>query len=252
MNEYKQQNIVVAGPDTISITIEWVMTEIMKHPNIMKEVHKELEKVVGRNTQVEEYHTPKLHYLNAVVKETLRLHPVGPILIPHRSSESCIVGGYTIPKDTNVHVNVWAIQRDPEIWENPLEFKPERFLSGTGKSDCSGNDFTYMPFGSGRRVCAGISLVERMLPHVLASMLHLFEWRLPEGTDLDLTEKFGIVMKKATPLIAIPVPRWIADSRDQYTKERLDAINNEFKLYRFHTKLNCAYACPKGLSTEKR
>ncbi|KAF6163096.1 hypothetical protein GIB67_013795 [Kingdonia uniflora] len=148
------------------------MAEIMKHPKIMKKVYEELEKVVGRNTQVEEYHTPKLHYLNVMVKETLRLHPVGPILIPYSSSESCIVGRYTIPKDTNVHVNVCAIQRDLEIWEYTLEFKPERFLSVTGKSNCIGNDFTYMPFGSGRRVCAGIALVERMLPHILTSMLY--------------------------------------------------------------------------------
>ncbi|KAF6152598.1 hypothetical protein GIB67_013045 [Kingdonia uniflora] len=202
------ENIVVGGTDTTSVTAEWAMAEMMKHPDIMNKVQEELEKVVGRNNQVEEYHILKLHYLNAVVKETLRLHPVGPLLIPHRSSESCVVAGYTVPKDTQVFVNAWAIQRGPEIWENPLEFQPERFLRGASKWDYSGNDFSYIPFGSGRRICPGISLVERMLPYVLASLVHLFEWQLPEGTDLELSGRFGILLKKTTPLIAIPVPRF--------------------------------------------
>ncbi|KAF6168576.1 hypothetical protein GIB67_005188 [Kingdonia uniflora] len=201
-------DIVVAGTDTTSTTFEWAMTEMMNNPKIMKKVQDELEKVVGRNNFVEEADLPQLHYLNAVVKETLRLHPAVPLLIPRCPSESCIVGGYTIPKGAQVLVNAWAIQRDPEVWENPLKFEPERFLRGTSKWDFKGNDFRYIPFGSGRRICAGIGVVERMLPHVLASFVHLFEWHLPEGVDLDLLEKFGIVLKKNTPLIVIPVPRF--------------------------------------------
>ncbi|KAF6147551.1 hypothetical protein GIB67_008808 [Kingdonia uniflora] len=168
-------DIILVGTDTISATFEWAMTEMMKHPEIMKKVQEELETVVGKNNSVEEAHLPKLHYLNAVVKETLRLHPAALLLVPRRSSESCVVGGYTIPKGTLVFVNAWAIQRDPKVWENPLEFKPERFMRGTSKWDYSGNDFRYIPFGSGRRTCAGIGIVVMMLPYFLASFVHLFE-----------------------------------------------------------------------------
>lgn len=104
-------------------------------------------------------------------------------------------------------MNMGYIQRDPKIWDKPLEFRPERFLEDPGKYDLSGNNFTYMPFGSGRRVCAGLALAERMLPYVLASLLHSFEWELPQGVELDLLDKFGLVVKKMEPLVAIPRPR---------------------------------------------
>ncbi|KAJ0083126.1 hypothetical protein Patl1_11935 [Pistacia atlantica] len=106
-----------------------------------------------------------------------------------------------------VMLNVWAIHRDPALWENPLEFKPERFLDDPEKFDYLGNNFKYVPFGSGRRMCAGIPLAERVLMFILASLLHSFEWKLPDGAELNLTEKFGIVIKKSEPLIAIPTPR---------------------------------------------
>ncbi|KAF6152600.1 hypothetical protein GIB67_013047 [Kingdonia uniflora] len=155
-----------------------------------------------------ESHIPKLYYLNAAVKETLCVHPVVPLLVSRRPSESCIMAGYTIPIGTQVFINAWVIQRDPQFWGNPLEFQPERFLRGTSKWDYSGTDFQYIPFGSGRRICTGIFLVERKVPYLIGPLLHLFEWQLAEGTDLDLTEKFGVVLKKVTPLIAIPVPRF--------------------------------------------
>lgn len=150
---------------------------------------------------------PKLHYLEAVFKETLRLHPALPLLIPRHPSQSSIVGGYTIPKDTKVFLNVWAMHRDPEALDEPSEFKPERFLSYPCKWDYSGNNFQFLPFGSGRRICPEIPLAEKMVMYALASLLHAFHWKLPEGEELDLSEKFGIVMKKSKPLIAIPGQR---------------------------------------------
>ncbi|KAK9276364.1 hypothetical protein L1049_006183 [Liquidambar formosana] len=99
------------------------------------------------------------------------------------------------------------MHRDPQVWDNPSEFKPERFLIDPSRWDYSGNNFQYLPFGSGRRICPGIPLAERMLVYVLASLLHSFEWQLPKGNDLDLSEKFGIVLKKKIPLIAIPARR---------------------------------------------
>ena len=185
------------------------MAELMQHPLVTKKVHEELAEVVGMDSCVEEFHLPKLKYLDAVVKETFRLHPAQPLLVPHRASESSSIGGYTIPKDTTLMLNVWAIHRDPRLWDNPLEFRPERFLNDgiASKFDYSGKNFQYLPFGSGRRKCAGIALAERLLMFVLASFLHSFEWKLPVGTKLDLSEKYGFVTKKKEPLVAIPTPR---------------------------------------------
>ncbi|RZC92682.1 hypothetical protein C5167_028457 [Papaver somniferum] len=200
---------VVAGTETTSTTIEWVMTELMQHPKIMKRVQAELDQVVGTNNTVEESHLPKLHYLDAVVKETLRLHPVAPFLIPHSPSSSCEIGGYIIPKGSTVFCNVWAMQRDPEAWNDPLRFQPERVLNAESVKtfDYNGKNFGYLPFGSGRRIYAGIPLAEGMLMFVLASLLHSFNWGLPKDTKLDDTETFGLALKKSTSLVVISTPR---------------------------------------------
>lgn len=197
--------MVVGGSDTSSNTIEFAMAEIMNNPEVMRKAQQELEAVVGKENVVEESHIQKLPYLDAVMKETLRLHPVLPLLVPHCPSETCTVGGYTIPKGSRVFLNVWAIQREPSIWENPLDFDPDRFLNGNW--DYSGSDFSYLPFGSGRRICAGIAMAERMVLYSLATLLHSFDWKLPHGEEVDLTEKFGIVLKKKIALVAIPTPR---------------------------------------------
>nr|XP_023879126.1 geraniol 8-hydroxylase-like isoform X1 [Quercus suber] len=198
-------DMVVGGTETTSNTIEFAMAEIMNKPEVMRKTQQELEAVVGKDNIVEESHIHKLPYLHAVMKETLRLHPALPLLVPHCPSETCTVGGYTIPKGSRIFVNVWAIQRDHSIWENPLNFDPERFLNS--KWDYSGNDFNYFPFGSGRRICAGTAMAERMVIYSLATLLHSFDWNLPPGEKLDITEKFGIVLKKKIPLVAIPTPR---------------------------------------------
>ncbi|KAL0295863.1 UNVERIFIED_CONTAM: Flavonoid 3'-monooxygenase [Sesamum angustifolium] len=188
-------------------TIEWVMAELMRNPKVMKNAYKELNEVVGLNNIVEEFHIPKLVYLDAVIKETLRIHPIGPFLTPRTPNQSCTVGGYSIPKDSTVFINVYSIHMNPLSWDNPLEFMPERFLGNFGKRDFSGNDFNYIPFGSGRRICAGLPLAERMLRYLLASLLHSFDWQLPKGEKVDLEDTFGPVLRKKNPLVAIPSPR---------------------------------------------
>ncbi|KAI3453589.1 hypothetical protein Pfo_010252 [Paulownia fortunei] len=200
-------DIVVGGTDTTATTVEWVMAELLHNPGVMEKVQQELTDVVGVNNIVEESYISKLHYLDAVVKETLRLHPPLPLLVPRFPSQSCIIGGFTIPKESRVFLNMWSIQMDPQVWENPSEFQPDRFLNGTGNFDYMGNSFQYLPFGSGRRVCPGLPLAERMVMYLLATLLHSFEWRLPEGERIDLSENFGIVMRKRTPLFAIPYQR---------------------------------------------
>lgn len=200
-------DIVVGGTDTTATMITWTMAELLLHPQIMNKVSEELRKVIGLNHVVEESHLPKLHYLDAVVKETLRLHPPIPLLVPHVSTQTCKVSGYNIPKGTKTFLNVWSIHRDPNVWDNPLEFRPERFLDDANEYDFAGNNFHFLPFGSGRRVCAGIPLAERTSMYVLATLLHSFEWKLPKDSKIDLDAMFGIVLKKSTPLIAIPTPR---------------------------------------------
>ncbi|KAL0283199.1 UNVERIFIED_CONTAM: Flavonoid 3'-monooxygenase [Sesamum angustifolium] len=200
-------DIVIGGTDTSSTTIEWVMAEFMHNSEVMRKVHKELNEVVGLNNIVEEYHIQKLVYLDAVIKETLRIHPIGPFLTPRAPSQSCNVGGYSIPKDSTIFINVWTVQMDPLTRDNPSEFMPERFLGNSWKWDFSANNFNYIPFGSGRRICAGLPLAERMLRYCLASLLHSFDWRLPKGEILDMEDRFGVVLRKRTPLVAIPSPR---------------------------------------------
>ncbi|KAK4728581.1 hypothetical protein R3W88_021569 [Solanum pinnatisectum] len=200
-------DIVIGGTDSTITTVEWVMTELLNNLETMSKVQQELKHVVGMNNIVEESHLPELHYLDAVLKETLRLHPALPLLLPKRLSQSAIVGGYTIPEGTKVFLNVYAIHRDPQVWESPLEFQPERFLSRSTNFDYAGNNMKYLPFGSGRRICAGLPLAEKMVMFMLASLLHSFDWKLPEGEKVDLSEGFGLVIKKSERLFAIPTPR---------------------------------------------
>ncbi|KAK9068008.1 hypothetical protein SSX86_012119 [Deinandra increscens subsp. villosa] len=203
-------DIVLAGTDTTSTMVEWVMAEILHNPDVIRRVKDELTEVIGMKDIVKESHLPKLTYLDAVIKETFRLHPPLPLLVHRSPDESCMVAGYNIPKGCIVYINVWAIHRDPRNWTNPLEFKPERFLNDNW--DYNGNNFKFLPFGAGRRICPGIPLGEKMLMYILASLLHSFEWSLPKHGELELSDEFGYVTKKKVPLMAIPSQR-LCDAR---------------------------------------
>ncbi|CAI0413600.1 unnamed protein product [Linum tenue] len=202
-------DILVGGTDTTSTMLEWTMAQLVKHPDAMSKVYKELNEIVGQNDIVEESHLPNLTYLEAVIKETFRIHPALPLLVPRCPSRTCELGGYTIPKGTIVYLNAYALHTDPQLWEDPLEFKPDRFLSveDDTKFDFQGNNFQFLPFGSGRRVCPGQPLAVNTLKYVLATLLHSFDWKLPAGTELELEDKFGIVIKKMNPLVLVPTPR---------------------------------------------
>ena len=206
-------DVFAAGSDTIAITVEWAMAELLRNPSAMARASVELDGALGNKETVEEADAASLPYLQAVVKEAMRLHPVAPILLPHLAAEDGVeVGGYTVPKGSTVIFNVWAIMRDPGVWEWPDEFLPERFLDKAAGVEFRGKDFEFIPFGAGRRLCPGLPMAERVVPHIVASLLHGFDWRLPEGVspeqlDLNLSEKFITVNVLAIPLRVVPVVR---------------------------------------------
>lgn len=199
------QDMFVAGTDTSSSTVEWGMTEILRKPEVYKKVVAELDRVVGNNRFVEENDIPKLTYFQAAVKEVFRLHPGVPLLIPHRTNEACEVYGYHVPKHAIVFVNVWGMARDPNVWPEPYEFRPDRFVGGN--IDVKGQDFELLPFGTGRRSCVGMPLGHRMVHYSLASLLHAFEWNFSDEIMEDMTEKVAITLQKAKSLVGVPKPR---------------------------------------------
>ncbi|KAK1371691.1 putative flavonoid 3'-monooxygenase [Heracleum sosnowskyi] len=194
--------------DTTSTTIEWIFSEILRHPRVMKKVQKELEQVVGMDKMVEESDLESLEYLNIIIKEAMRLHPVAPLLLPHHSIEDCMVDRFFIPKNSRVIINVWAVGRYPKVWTDAEKFLPERFCESN--IDLRGRDFELIPFGSGRRGCPGMQLGLTIVHLVVAQLLHYFNWDLPNGmqpSELDMTEEFGVLVGRATHLIAIPTCR---------------------------------------------
>nr|CAN62887.1 hypothetical protein VITISV_025543 [Vitis vinifera] len=201
-------NLFVAGTDTSSSTIEWALAEMLKKPSIFQRAHEEMDQVIGRSRRLEESDLPKLPYLRAICKESFRLHPSTPLNLPRVASEACEVNGYYIPKNTRVQVNIWAIGRDPDVWENPEDFAPERFLSEKHANiDPRGNDFELIPFGSGRRICSGNKMAVIAIEYILATLVHSFDWKLPDGVELNMDEGFGLTLQKAVPLLAMVTPR---------------------------------------------
>ncbi|KAK3140486.1 hypothetical protein QOZ80_5AG0401680 [Eleusine coracana subsp. coracana] len=201
-------DIFLAAGNTTRITVEWAMAMLLKHPDKMDKVRAELAANIGSKDFVEDSDLGKLPYLHAVVKETLRLHPAAPLLPRAVVSDGGIsLAGFTVPNGTNVLVNLWAMGRDPAAWTQPDEFVPERFLSGgDGNNSPAAVDFAYRPFGAGQRMCPGMDLAARLVPLLLASFLHRTAWRLPDGLDqVDLTERYSMVLELATPLRAVPV-----------------------------------------------
>ncbi|KAL0359459.1 UNVERIFIED_CONTAM: cytochrome [Sesamum angustifolium] len=201
-------DLFAAGTDTSAITIEWALAELINHPNILAKAAQEIDSVVGNDRLVQESDMPNLPYLQAIVKETLRLHPTGPLIV-RESSKDCTISGYHIPAKTRLFLNVWAVGRDPNHWENGLEFRPERFLSedgnGKGQLDVRGQHYHFLPFGSGRRGCPGTSLALLVVQTTLAAMIQCFEWKV-EGS-VDMEEGPGLTLPRAHPLICFPVVR---------------------------------------------
>ncbi|RLN35357.1 hypothetical protein C2845_PM03G20360 [Panicum miliaceum] len=217
------QDIIAGGTESSAVTIEWAMSELLRHPDAMAAATDELDRVVGRRRWVTERDLPDLPYIDAVVKETLRLHPVGPLLVPHHAREDTVVAGYDVPAGARVLVNAWAIARDPASWPDaPDAFRPERFLGGGGAAgvDVRGAHFELLPFGAGRRICPAYDLAMKLVAAGVASMVQGFAWRLPDGVapeDVSMEEHVGLSTKRKVPFVAIAEPRLPAHLYDDAT-----------------------------------
>ncbi|KAM3286278.1 geraniol 8-hydroxylase [Capsicum chacoense] len=200
-------DLFVAGTDTSSNVMEWAMAELLKAPEIMKKAQAELSEVIGEGKAIEEDDVVRLPYLQCIIKETYRLHPPAPFLVPREAGQDVEVCGYTVPKGSKLMVNAWVIGRDSTLWEDSLVFNPDRFKDS--KLDVRGQDFKLIPFGAGRRICPGLPLAIRMVPVMLGTLLNTFNWKI-EGDiapkDLDMQEKFGLTLARLHPLRAVPLP----------------------------------------------
>ncbi|XP_004310039.1 PREDICTED: cytochrome P450 71A25-like isoform X1 [Fragaria vesca subsp. vesca] len=205
-------DMFLAGTDTIATLAEWTMAEIIKHPKVMSKLQTEIRAVnKGEEDILTEDDVINMHYLNAVIKETLRLHPPLPLIMPRQSTQDVELNGYNIKANTQIIVNVWQIGRDRKSYYKPDEFEPERFLNPNSDISYKGNDFELIPFGAGRRMCPGIQFATTVNEIALANLLHKFDWTLPaaggvRSEDLDMTETSGITVHKKHPLKAFAAP----------------------------------------------
>jgi cytochrome P450 len=200
-------NILAAGTSTSALTIEWALGEMMNHPTMLKKLLTELDTVVGKDKLVDESDLPQLPYLQAIIKETLRLHCPLPLLT-RKASEDCTIDGHFVPAGTPVLLNYWAVGRDPEYWKDSLEFNPERFSDDNkgNEIDFRGQHFQLLPFGTGRRMCPGATLGLLVVTTGFAALVQCFEWPSAEGS-VDMTEGPGVTLTRARPLFMTPKPR---------------------------------------------
>ncbi|XP_030511215.2 cytochrome P450 71D11-like [Cannabis sativa] len=198
-------DIFIAGSETSALTVDWAMVEMMRNQRVMKKAQDEVREVFGRNGSRDESSINEMKYLKSLVKETLRLHPPAPLLLPRESREKCKINGYEIPKKTRMMINIWAIGRDSKYWIEPESFIPERFVGSS--IDFKGSNFEFIPFGAGRRICPGMSFGITNVELSLALLLYHFDWKLPNGMepkDLDMTEFSAITLRRKADLYLIP------------------------------------------------
>ncbi|KAJ8775160.1 hypothetical protein K2173_020164 [Erythroxylum novogranatense] len=198
-------DMFVAGTSTSSAVIEWAMSEMMKNPRILRKAQAEVREVYKGKETIDETNLHMLNYLNLVIKETLRMYPPGAILVPRLAGEKTEIDGYEIPRKSTVLVNAWAINRDPNYWEDAETFYPERFADNS--IDYKGTHYEYIPFGAGRRMCPGISFGLAVVELGLASLLYHFDWEIADGVkpaDLDMTESWSGDLVRKNNLFLIP------------------------------------------------
>ncbi|KAM3237422.1 cytochrome 81C13 [Capsicum chacoense] len=203
--------LLVAGTETTSMTIQWAMGLLLAQPEAFQKLRAEIDSNVGNERLLNESDFTNLPYLHCVINETLRLHPPVPLLLPHYSSEDCTVGGYHVPKHTILMVNAWAIHMDPELWDEPEKFKPERFEAMEGEKEAF--NYKFLPFGMGRRACSGANMGMRTVSLVLGSLVQLFDWENVEFEekiyDKDACDNYKskVTSSKDKPFETICIPR---------------------------------------------
>ncbi|XP_057781069.1 nicotine N-demethylase CYP82E3-like [Salvia miltiorrhiza] len=200
-------NLILAGSDTTSTHMTWILSLLLNNTRAMQQTQAEIDDKVGKDRWVQESDIKNLVYLQAVVKEALRLFPPGPLAVPHEAMEDCRVAGYHVARGTRILVNVWKLHRDPRVWEEPDEFVPERFLTRHADVDFTGHHHEFIPFGSGRRSCPGITFATQVTHLTMARLIQGFEFRTPLDEPVDMTEGLGITLPKATPLRVLVAPR---------------------------------------------
>ncbi|KAL5707175.1 hypothetical protein ACHQM5_025260 [Ranunculus cassubicifolius] len=201
--------LFAAGIDTSSGSMEWAMSLLLNNPDVMQKAQEEIDANVEQGRLLNESDLHKLPYLHCIINETLRMYPAGPLLVPHESSEDCVIGGYNIPRRTMLLANLWSIQHDPNIWDEPMKFKPERFNGVEGTRD----GYKFMPFGSGRRGCPGEGFAMQVLGMTLGALLQCFHWERIGEEMVDMSEGTGgLTLHKAQPLVAKCRPRSVASS----------------------------------------
>ncbi|KFK30360.1 hypothetical protein AALP_AA7G251200 [Arabis alpina] len=191
--------MMIAGTDTSAVTLEWAMSSLLNNPEALEKAKEEIDENIGQERLIDEPDLANLPYLQNIVSETFRLYPAAPLLVPRSPTEDIKIGGYDIPRGTMVMVNAWAIHRDPELWNEPEKFKPERFNEGGEEEDVH----KLMPFGNGRRSCPGAGLGQRIVTLALGSLIQCFEWGKVTGEEIDMSETPGMAMRKKVPLRAL-------------------------------------------------
>ncbi|KAL5987207.1 hypothetical protein ACLOJK_041204 [Asimina triloba] len=201
------QILIEAGTDTTAVALAWGISLLINHPDVVKKAQAEVDTHVGQDRNVDDSDIKNLPYIQAIVKETLRLYPPAPLAIPHMAMEDCQIGGYHVPKGTHVMLNLWRLQRDPSVWAEPDEFRPERFFTTHVGTDVRGQHFELLPFGSGRRSCPGQALAIPVLQLTLARLIHGFDFSTPKGGPIDMTERLHITLNKANLVEVMVSPR---------------------------------------------
>ncbi|KAL1538037.1 cytochrome P450 71D9-like [Salvia divinorum] len=199
-------DMFVAGTDTSATTVEWAMSQMIRNPSTLNKAQEEVRRVFDDKGYIDEEKFDELKYLKLIIKETLRLHPALPLLVPRMSFQRCEINGYEIPAGTHVMVNGWALGRDPEYWSDAEKFIPERFEKSD--HDFNGSNLEYIPFGAGRRICAGMLFGLANVELFLAMLLYHFDWKMPNGTrhdELDMTESFGATVGRKQHLRLVPI-----------------------------------------------
>jgi cytochrome P450 len=191
--------------ETTASTLEWALLELICQPDIMKKAQEEIDKVVGRNRPMFESDLPNLPYLQAIIKENFHLHPAAPIAIPHFNNKNIIISNYNIPANSIVIVNLWAIGRDPKVWNKPLEFDPCRFVDSN--INVRGRYYGLLPFGSGRRQCPSFDIAQLMVQYGLGVILHAFDWSPQLGVkpkNMNVMEGInGFIFTPVEPLVVV-------------------------------------------------